>query len=44
MFYWIVSYTYQYLELFNFVDLCWTELFEIELFDYLIAWISKIFI
>ena len=33
MFYWIVSDIYQFLEPFNFVDLCWIELFEIELFD-----------
>ena len=35
MFNWIVSDTGQYLEPFNFVDLCWIELFEIELFDHL---------
>ena len=34
MFNWIVNGTYQYLEPFNFVELCKTELFEIELFDY----------
>ena len=27
------SYSWQFLELFNFVDLRWTVLFEIELFD-----------
>ena len=31
----IVSDTWQYLELFNFVDLCEIELLEIELFDHL---------
>ena len=33
----IVSYTLQYLELFNFVDFSQTELFEVELFDCLIV-------
>ena len=37
MFNWIVSYTKQYLEPLKFVYLCWIELFEIELFDYLTA-------
>ena len=32
---WIVSDTLQYLEQSNFVDLCQTELLEIELFDHL---------
>ena len=35
MFNWIVCDTLQYLEPFNFVDLCWIELLEIELFDHL---------
>ena len=35
MFDWIVRDTEQYLEPFNFVDLCKTELFEIEQFDHL---------
>ena len=33
MFNWIVSYTWQYLEPFNFVDLSLTELFEVEPYD-----------
>ena len=33
MFNWIVSDPYQYLEPFNFIDLFYTELSEIELFD-----------
>ena len=33
MFNWIAGDTYQCLEPFNFVDLCYIELFEIELFD-----------
>ena len=41
MFNWIVSDTLQYLEPFNFVDLCKTELFEIELFDHLTVCIYK---
>ena len=35
MFNGIVSDTEQYLKPFNFVGLCWIELLEIELFDYL---------
>ena len=35
MFIWIVYDTKQYLEPFNFVDLCWIELLKIELFDHL---------
>ena len=35
IFNWIVSDTKQYLELFNFVNFRWIELFEIEPFDYL---------
>ena len=35
MFNQIISDTYQYLEPLNFVDLCQTELIEIELFDHL---------
>ena len=35
MFNWIVSLTWQYLELFIFVDLCSIKLLEIELFDHL---------
>ena len=41
MFNWIVSDTKQYLESFNFVELCQTELFERELFDYLTVCIFK---
>ena len=35
MFNWIVIYILQYLEQFKFVDLCFTELLKIELFDHL---------
>ena len=35
MFNWIVSDTLQYLEPFKFVDLYWTELLEIKMFDHL---------
>ena len=35
MFNWIVNDTFQYLEIFNFDDLCKIELLEMELFDHL---------
>ena len=35
MFNWVVNNTEQYLEPFNFVDSCYIELLEIELFDHL---------
>ena len=43
MFNWIVSDKYQYLEPFNFVDLCLIELFEIELFDHLTVYLQNMF-
>ena len=41
MFNWIVSDTQQYLEPFNFIDLCLIELLEIELFDPLTVCVYK---
>ena len=41
MFNWFFSDTYQYLEPFNFIDVCQIELFGIELFDYLSVCIYK---
>ena len=41
MFKWIVSDTVQYLEPFNFVDLCSILFFVIELFDHLTVCIYK---
>ena len=41
MFHWIVSNILQYLEAFTFVDLCETELLELELFDHLTVCIYK---
>ena len=38
MFNWIDRTTSQYLEPFNFVDLRWIELFDIEVFENLIVW------
>ena len=41
MFNWTVCNTQQYLGLFNFLDLCETELFEIELFARLTVFKQK---
>ena len=43
MFNWIVSDTLQYLQPFNFVDLCEIELLEIELFNHLTVYLQNVF-
>ena len=43
MFKWIICDTKQYLEPFNFVDLCQIELLKIELFDHLTVYLQNMF-
>ena len=40
---WNFSDTYQYLEPFQLIDLCWIELFGIELFDHLNLYLQNVF-
>ena len=44
MFDWIVRDIFQYLELFNFVDICQIELLGKELFDHLTVCIYKMYL
>ena len=43
MFNWIVSDTWQYLEPFNFIDLSWIELLDMELFDSLTVYLKSVY-